>query len=326
MADRVLKESTTSLSSSSSKPHTHQFRRPLGNIENNSDSQPLPTVRGCFKFQSTTTGSYRRRQEVNRLAAKAILPARPRPAAKKRRALPVASTDPYHTRALWDEVMSATRSTKSSEGKKVQSLGVSGRGRGKGAGTGSPRAATSSSTAASETGSQSQTRSVFAKPSDNDFYELVLLPRGIVIDGRTPSMLASAHFSTTIPKGERREYYQEASGGEASRVWLEKDEAFVNDVIGEYDWMTTHNACEAEFALYGKETLIRRETPHRPRDQRLSMTHRMVELVTKPKTVDNIRAPPRNPTPWWSPPLLDPHSPTRNIPMTSDPIASTGCP
>jgi hypothetical protein len=96
---------------------------------------------------------------------------------------------------------------------------------------------------------------VFAKPSDTDFYELVLLPRGIVIDGRTPSMLASAHFSTTIPKDERRAYYQEASRGGVSKVWLEKDEAFINDVIGEYAWMTTHNSCEAEFALYGKETL-----------------------------------------------------------------------
>jgi hypothetical protein len=75
---------------------------------------------------------------------------------------------------------------------------------------------------------------VFAKPSDSDFYELVLLPRGIVIDGRTPSMLASAHFSTTIPKGELKAHYQEASGGDASRIWLEKDEAFVKDVIAEY--------------------------------------------------------------------------------------------
>jgi hypothetical protein len=80
-------------------------------------------------------------------------------------------------------------------------------------------------------------------------------------------------------------------------------------VIGEYDWMTTYKSCEAEFAAYGKESLIRRETRHRPRDQRLWMTHRMVELVTKPKAVENVRAPPRNPTPWWSPPLLDPSQP-----------------
>lgn len=99
-------------------------------------------------------------------------------------------------------------------------------------------------------------------------------------------MLASAHFSTTIPKGEQRAYYQEASGGEASRVWLEKDEAFIADVIGEYDWMITHKSFEAEFAAYGKETLIRRETRHRPRDQRLWMTYQMVELVTKLKAVE----------------------------------------
>jgi hypothetical protein len=136
--------------------------------------------------------------------------------------------------------------------------------------------------------------------ANNDFYELVLLPRG-VIDGRAASMLASAHFSTTIPKGGRKAYYQE--GGDASRVWLEKDEAFINNVIGDYDWMTTHTIPVRQGDANPEETR------HWSRDQRLWITHRMVELVTKPKTVDNIKAPPRNPTPWWSPPLLDPSQP-----------------
>jgi len=40
------------------------------------------------------------------------------------------------------------------------------------------------------------------------------------------------------------------------------------------------------------------------------MTHRMVELVTKPRTVDP-RTPARSPTLWWSPPLLDPSLPNK---------------
>jgi hypothetical protein len=177
MANRELNECTTlPLSNPSSKA---QSRRPLGKIENNSVRQRLPTVRDCSKSQSTTIGRYQRRQEASGPAANAILPARLRPSTKKQRVSIVAWTDPHHTSALWDEVISATRSTKSSEGKKVRGLSVGGRGRGKGAGTALPRVV-ASSTAASETGSQGQTRSVFAKPSDNNFYEFVLLPRGIV--------------------------------------------------------------------------------------------------------------------------------------------------
>ena len=45
------------------------------------------------------------------------------------------------------------------------------------------------------------------------------------------------------------------------------------------------------------------------------MTRRLVEVVTKPKTVDS-ETPPRNPRPWWSPPLIDPSLP--NKPYTYD--------
>jgi hypothetical protein len=311
MARRALNESVTPT------PYMRQSRRPLGDIENNRARQRLPIARDCSKVQSTTICPDRRRQ-----ARKAGLPARPRVSTKseseKRRASTVACTNPLRTKALWEEVMSATRSTKSSEGKRIQGLGgVVGRGRGRGTGTGSPQPRTASSTAASESGSQSQTtRSVFAKPSDNDFYELVLLPRGIVIYGQTPSMLAAKHFSTTIPPSEQRTYYQQASGGAESRVWLEKEESFVTDVLGEYGWMTSHRSSEAEFAAYGKEMLIRRETRHTPKYQpseqrRAWMTHRMVELVTKPQTVNVTKAPVRNPSPWWTPPLLDLAQPHR---------------
>ena len=143
-------------------------------------------------------------------------------------------------------------------------------GKGRGRGTGPPRAG--SSIAGSESGQiqTERTRNITAKPSDNDFYELVLLPRGIVINGSSSSMLSFTHFLTSAPTSQRKAYYQKESGSDASRVWLEIDEAFVQDVTGEYNWMTTHRSCEAEFALYGKETLIRREIRHIPREQRYS--------------------------------------------------------
>jgi hypothetical protein len=266
--------------STSSYPRMRQPRRPLGDIDDN--TRHLSKRRDCYKSPKTIIGP----PQLRKTAPSSIA---------KHRASTILPTDPRRTRALWDEVMSASRATKSM---------VTGRGRGRGRGTESPRLG--SSIAGSETGSQTErSRNITAKPSDNDFYELVLLPRGIIINGSSPSMLAFTHFSTSAPIGQRRAYYRKESGSDTSQVWLESDEAFVKDVIGEYNWMTTHRSCEAEFALYGKETLIRRETRHISRDQRLWMTHRMVELVTKPRTVDS-RAPARSPTPWWSPPLLDP--------------------
>lgn len=45
------------------------------------------------------------------------------------------------------------------------------------------------------------------------------------------------------------------------------------------------------------------------------MTHRLVEVVTKPKTVDS-KTLLRTPRPWWSPPLIDPSLPSK--PYTYD--------
>ena len=297
--NRVSKKSTPS------NLRTRKVRRPLGVIRNDT----WPNRRDSSKLQTTTIAPPQLRPNTNSppVRAESIVKQ------SKPRASTVLDTNPYQTKALWNEVISATRGTKSSEGKKAQGLVLGGRGTGRGRGIVAGLTRVGSSTTSSETGSQSQTersKNLTAKPSDNDFYELVLLPRGIVIDGSTPSMLAFTHFSSSQPTGQRRAYYRKESGSDASQVWLESDEAFVRDVIGEYNWMTTHRSCEAEFALYGKETLIKRETRHISRDQRVWVTHRMVELVTKPKTVD-LRAPARSPTPWWSPPLLDPVLPNK---------------
>lgn len=132
-------------------------------------------------------------------------------------------TNPSAINTLWSEVMSATRARS----------------------TASPRGSTETG---SETGSQ----------SSSDFYKLVLIPRGITINGSTNTILVSRHFSTSPPTERRAEYYQEKTGNSASRVWLEIDEEFVKEVVGEYTWMKTHDSCEAEFATYGKEVLIRR--------------------------------------------------------------------
>lgn len=191
----------------------------------------------------------------------------------------------------------------------------------RGRGTGSTRGG--SSRTGSETSSQ-VSRTTTAKPSDADFYKAVLCPRGIIIDGGAKSVLASTHFSTSPPTKDRVSYYLKETKSGASRIWLDtkiesedrgkdasngqSNDEFVDYVVGEYKWMGDEKLCEAEFATFAKEHLIRGSIRHRPRDERVWAMHRMVEVVTKPVTIDS-NTPKSNPTPWWSPPLIDAVSP-----------------
>jgi hypothetical protein len=79
---------------------------------------------------------------------------------------------------------------------------------------------------------------------------------------RLPCIQALLNIATNRTTGR---IHQEKTESSASRVWLESDEEFVKEVIGEYTWMKTHEFYEAEFATYGKEVLIRRESRHRSR-------------------------------------------------------------
>lgn len=92
---------------------------------------------------------------------------------------------------------------------------------------------------------------------------------GRVLDDTSRSILACAHFSTTPPTEERRAYYQKESGSDALMVrQLERDDAFMKEFNWRLHWLTTHISCGVEFAFYGKETMIRRETRHIRRDSR----------------------------------------------------------
>lgn len=143
-------------------------------------------------------------------------------------------------------------------------------------------------------------KSITPSPYDTDFIQRVLKPRSItILPTRTPSAFAHAHFGVNEPVGNRAQYYIQAREAPASLVWLESGDEFVTDILREYDCMTERKLCEAEFASYARETLLKRERRIPLRDQddqeRCLKPERMIELVTEPETVG----------PWVRPPLIE---------------------
>jgi len=138
-------------------------------------------------------------------------------------------------------------------------------------------------------------------PYDNDFVQRVLNPRSIKIS-RPTSGHAPQHFQVDVPSGDRAQYYAEKRGAPPSSVWLESSDDFVVEILREYDCMTERELCEAEFASYAREMLLKRERRIRVREQdnheRGWRAERMIELVAKPGTDG----------PWIRPPLVEDQS------------------
>ncbi|KAH7009060.1 hypothetical protein B0J12DRAFT_587363 [Macrophomina phaseolina] len=153
-----------------------------------------------------------------------------------------------------------------------------------------------SSRASSESGSTAvASRAPSAKFSDQDFKAHVLSPRGIRIDDETKSVTPFYHFDTSPPpQGVRAAYYQNLPGLSGATLWLESDDKFVEAVVREYASMGEYKLCEAEYASYAVESLLKREIRNpQLRETRHSMAERMIQLPTKPERM------------WHEPPLLD---------------------
>ena len=179
-------------------------------------------------------------------------------------------TDPRDTALRWSEV-------------NMPASGVgSGRGYSK---------STQSSTAKSRTSDTSQSsKPKPPSPYDADFQERVLTPRSITVT-EDASVTPHVHFESS-KKNKVQDYKEKAP---LVSVWLDPSPEFIRDIKREYTCMQTSLLCEAEFASYAKETLLKRD----PRtldvtSERGWKTERMVELVAKPQNgqQSNWRAPP----------------------------------
>lgn len=94
-------------------------------------------------------------------------------------------------------------------------------------------------------------------PRDTNFRECILEPRGITINSDTRSELDPY---THIASGRTAETkYKELEGFKDLSIWLETNSEFLHETAAEYDYMTFDNMCEAEFASFGKERLLKGE-------------------------------------------------------------------
>jgi hypothetical protein len=138
----------------------------------------------------------------------------------------------------------------------------------------------------STTDIQSTERKVKApSPYDKDFGERVLDPRGIQIS-ELYSMQAHKHFAVEKANGDRVQYYTGVRNAPNSAVWLQDEGVFVTDIMREYECMSQDQMCEAEFASYALQTILKLD-PRIPFSQqaeegRYWKTERRIELVTKP--------------------------------------------
>lgn len=205
----------------------------------------------------------------------------------------IPETDPRRTKALWNRVMSQdgpTRETKASTARKLATGLRRGNNRGRGNARAIPNDASTSHPTETDRSLVSK-RTTAAKPADSDFKTQVLEKRGILIDFMSPSKAAFAHFDTSSPRTPRSLHYNALS--KDTFVWLDVDDEAAEAILREYKYMKHHSLCEAEFATYAKETLLKRDPRSlEPIENRVWRTERMIELVAKPDEALLWEAPP----------------------------------
>ena len=110
------------------------------------------------------------------------------------------------------------------------------------------------------------------------------MPGGITIDDSgIPGPDPFSHFYTKRPLN-----YRELDGLEKSTIWLDADPAFVENINREYKFMDHYYLCEAEYASFVKENLLKREPlvyildNTETASQRFRRAERMLEFVCKP--------------------------------------------
>ncbi|KAL9043428.1 MAG: hypothetical protein Q9214_003387 [Letrouitia sp. 1 TL-2023] len=121
-----------------------------------------------------------------------------------------------------------------------------------------------------------------------------LLPRGITIDDSgIPPPDPFSHFHTKKPVN-----YRDLDGLEKSTIWLDADPAFTENINREYKYMDRYHLCEAEYASFAKENLLKREPREEILDntedatQRFRRAERMLEFVCKPDKGTEWEPPP----------------------------------
>ena len=139
-------------------------------------------------------------------------------------------------------------------------------------------------------------------PRSKAFEQNVLRPRSIIIDRHSVPVTAYAHFGAKEPPPSdmtQHQYYTEVRSVPESTIWVEPNTAFIEAVQKTYSDMLRWKMCEAEFATYAKEELLKRNKSL-DTNSRIFQTMRLVEFVNKPEPKD----------PKWVPPPLTTEAPS----------------
>ncbi|KAI9842739.1 MAG: hypothetical protein M1837_006921 [Sclerophora amabilis] len=118
-------------------------------------------------------------------------------------------------------------------------------------------------------------------PWDPGFRELVLEPRGIIIDEVPRWETPFGHFGTEEIKRPHLSYYQQLEQNETAdtSVWLEPTDEFVNEVANEFRWMAQTKLGDSEYYVYAMEMLLKKDMRSSPaHDLRRWLVARMVDL------------------------------------------------
>ncbi|KAK3059474.1 hypothetical protein LTS18_010787, partial [Coniosporium uncinatum] len=119
-----------------------------------------------------------------------------------------------------------------------------------------------SDSAASQTAttrsSNDTTETKKARLRDSAFRQTVLTPRGTSFPPDKEYSDAYAHFNTQPPSNGTAGY-SELERGRHTDVWLSANDIFVKEIVREYQYMRMEQLCEAEFATYAVEKLLRRD-------------------------------------------------------------------
>ncbi|KAF8847389.1 hypothetical protein BDZ45DRAFT_607536 [Acephala macrosclerotiorum] len=159
--------------------------------------------------------------------------------------------------------------------------------------------------ASSRTSVASSARTAGITIDNPAFRDTILLPRRISIDKTPLSRPAFQHFRTSPPTR-----YQDIPGLTSTTVFLEGNDRFKMNIVDQYKEMKDWGLCEAEYAQYAMEHLLKSEV--RDPDaapSRAWRTKRMIQLVAKPEWL------------WSAPPILD-TPPTKDYNFDVRPDAS----
>ena len=122
-------------------------------------------------------------------------------------------------------------------------------------------------------------------PRSKAFEQNVLESRSIRINQASIPVTAYAHFDVKEPPPPdmtQHEYYTYVRSVPKSTIWVETDAAFIASLQETYREMIDWKMCEAEFATYAKEELLKRNKSL-DKHSRFFQTMRLVELVNKPE-------------------------------------------